>query len=180
MVTSQPLSNSLATSISWEPRFPPTERIDGEPGTRRAFIAQCSLIIELQPSSFPSDHSKIVYLITMMSRRALVWATAVWEQQSAVCFSLEEFVVEVKKVFDAPLPGREAARKLLQLQKDYRSVADYSMDFHTLAAESAWNQEALFDMFLHCVSEEVKDELAAREQPTDLYSLIALTIRIDR
>lgn len=34
-------------------------------------------------------------------------------------------------------------------------------------------------MFLHGLSEEVKDELAAQELPTDLDSLIALTIRID-
>jgi hypothetical protein len=31
----------------------------------------------------------------------------------AVCFSLEEFVAEVKNVFDAPFSVREAARKLL-------------------------------------------------------------------
>jgi hypothetical protein len=58
-------------------------------------------------------------------------------------------------------------------------VADYVVDFHTLAAESAWNQEALFNMFLHGVSEKVKDELAAQELPTDLDFLIDLTIRID-
>jgi hypothetical protein len=34
-------------------------------------------------------------------------------------------------------------------------------------------------MFLHGVLEEVKHKLAARELPTDLDSLIALTIRID-
>jgi hypothetical protein len=70
-------------------------------------------------------------------------------------------VGEVKKVFDAPLSRREHARKLLQLQQDSCSVADYDVDFHTLAAESTWNQEALFNMFLHRVSDEVKDELAA-------------------
>ena len=58
-------------------------------------------------------------------------------------------------------------------------MADYAVDFRTLAAESAWNQEALFDMFLHGISEEIKDELAAQELPTDLDSLIALTIRIN-
>ena len=58
-------------------------------------------------------------------------------------------------------------------------MEDYAVDFRTLAAESAWNPEALFDIFLHGISEEVKDELAARELPTDLDSLIALTIRID-
>jgi galactose-1-phosphate uridylyltransferase len=47
-------------------------------------------------------------------------------------------------------------------------VADYEVDFHTLAAESAWKPEALFDMFRHELLEVVKDELAARELPMDL------------
>ena len=54
-------------------------------------------------------------------------------------------------------------------------MADYAVDFHMLAADGTWNPEALF---LHGLSEDVK-ELAAREPPTDLDSLIALTIRID-
>ena len=76
------------------------------------------------------------------------------------------------------MSGREAARKLLQLQQNTLSVADYAVEFRTLA-EGTWNMEALFNTFLHGLSEEVKDELAARELPTDLDSRIALTIRID-
>eukprot|EP00063_Salmo_salar_P023125 XP_013997960.1 PREDICTED: protein FAM127C-like [Salmo salar] len=86
------------TPVSREPRLPSPECFDGESGTCRVFLAQYLLIIELQPSSFPVDCSKIAYLITLMSGRALAWATAVWEQQSAVCSSLEEFVAEIKKV----------------------------------------------------------------------------------
>ena len=133
----------------------------------------------MQPSVFPSAHSRIVYFITLMSGRALAWATMVWEQQSAIFLSLEEFEAEVRKVFDSPLSGREAAHKLLQLRQDSRSVADYAMDFRMLVAESAWNLEALFVMFLHGLSEVVINELAARELAMDLDSLIALTIRID-
>jgi hypothetical protein len=40
----------------------------------------------------------IAYLTMLMSGRALAWAKAVWEQQSAICLSLEGFVAEVKKV----------------------------------------------------------------------------------
>ena len=98
---------------------------------------QCSLIIELQHSSFLSDRSKIAYLITLMSGRALAQATAVWEQESAVCSSLEEFVAKEKKVFDSTLSGRDTARKLLQLRQDSRSMADYAVDFRTLASVSA-------------------------------------------
>jgi hypothetical protein len=42
-----------------------------------------------------------------------------------------------------------------------------------VVAESAWNPEALFNMFFHGLLEVVKDELAARELPMDLDSLIA-------
>ena len=88
---------------------------------------------------FSSDRSRIAYIITLMSGRALAWDTVVWEQQSTVCLSLEEFVEEVLKVFDSLLSRREAARKLFQLHQDCRSVAEYVVDFRTLAAESAWN-----------------------------------------
>jgi hypothetical protein len=56
------------------------------------------------------DHSKIAYLITLMSRRALTWATAVWEKQPAKCVNLEGFVGELKKVFDAQFSRREASQ----------------------------------------------------------------------
>jgi hypothetical protein len=72
-VTSQPLNNlavsSAVTPVSREHHLPPPERFDGESLTYRAFLTQCSLIIKLQPSSFPSDRSKIAYLITLLSRR---------------------------------------------------------------------------------------------------------------
>ena len=91
-----------------------------------------------------------------MSRRALAWATELWEQQSTVGLRLEEFVAEVRKVFDSPLSGREAARKLLQLRKGSRSVAECGVDFRMLAAESAWNPEALFNAFLHRLLEVIR------------------------
>ena len=75
--------------------------------------------------------------------------------------------------------GRKAASKLLDLCQNSHSVADYADDFCMLAAESALNPESLFDTFLHRLSEEVKDELADRELPVDLDSLIALTIKIN-
>lgn len=167
------------TPASREPCLPLPERFAGDSGTCQAFHSQCSLIFELQPSSFPSDRLKVLHLITLVSGSALTLATAVWEQQATVCFSLEEFMAEVKKVFDSPLSVREATRKLLCLHQDYRIVADYAVDFHKLAAKSAWNPEALFDTFLHGLLEEMKDELAAQELPIELNSLNTLTIRMD-
>eukprot|EP00063_Salmo_salar_P012822 XP_013987657.1 PREDICTED: protein LDOC1L-like [Salmo salar] len=116
VVTPPPLSNLAvssaappATPPSREPQLPPPEHFNGELSTCRAFLAQCALIFEIQPSSFPSDHSKIAYLITLLSGRALNWATAIWEQQPAICSSLEGFVEEVRKVVAMP---RSSGKKL--------------------------------------------------------------------
>ena len=175
MVTPPPLSYSAVSSAA----SPLSECFNGEPSTCRAFLAQCALIFELQPSSFPLDRSKIAYLIMLMSGRALTWATTIWVQQPAICASLEGLVGEVRKVFDGQFSGREAARKLIQLWQDASNMADHAVDFRMLAEEIVWTQEALFYMFLHGISEEDKEELASREFPTDLDSLIALTIHIN-
>lgn len=52
-------------------------------------------------------------------------------------------MAEVRKVFDSPVSGKEVASKLLELRQNSHSVADYMVDFHMLAAKSAWNPEFL-------------------------------------
>lgn len=83
-------------------------------------------------------------------------------------------MAEVRKVLDSTGPGREAAQTTAGT-----CVADYAVDFRTLATESSWNLDALFHTFLHELSKGIKDKLAALEIPLDLDSLITLSIRID-
>lgn len=59
------------------------------------------------------------------------------------------------------------------------SVAEFSIQFRTLAIESGWNREALTATFLHALSEKVKDELSSRDVPDTLERLISLAIQID-
>lgn len=59
-------------------------------------------------------------------------------------------------------------------------ISDYAIEFRTLAAESDWNQEALFDNFIDGLSDPLKDQLAPLELPADLESLIALAIKINK
>lgn len=82
-------------------------------------------------------------------------------------------------MFDRSVSGREAARVLLQARQGRRSVSDYAIDFRTLAARCSWNVDALYDAFLNGLTNTVKDELATRELPATLNSLIDLAIRID-
>ncbi len=45
----------------------------GKPQLCRSFLAKCSLYISLQPSSFPTEQSKVAFVITLLSGRAASW-----------------------------------------------------------------------------------------------------------
>ncbi|RXN13472.1 Pol poly [Labeo rohita] len=167
-----------------EPRLPPPKPFTGDPRSCLGFLTQCSLTFELQPSSFPTDRSKIAYIITRVEpdtrlKRALSWASAVWKSKDACCDSYAAFEEEFKRVFDHPVSGREASKRLLTLNQGSRSTADFAIEFRTIAAGSGWNDEALMVCFQGGLSEPLQDELAPREPATDLESLIAMAIRLD-
>lgn len=68
------------------------------PGLCHPFLMQCAVVFELQPSSFPSECSKASNVISLFSGKAMQWATAEWEQQSAVFATYETFSRELCKV----------------------------------------------------------------------------------
>ena len=112
-------------------------------------------------------------MITQLTGRAREWGTAEWEKQSALCSSVTAFSEGLRKVFDHATPGREAARGLFNLVQGSRRVTDYSIEFRTLAAERDLNSSSLTDAFYNGLSDDIKDELVARDPPTDLDALIA-------
>ena len=85
----------------------------------------------------------------------------------------------MKKVFDHPVKGKEAVGQMLRLRQGTQSASQYALEFRILAAESGWNDTALQGIFLKGLSEELKDELATRDEPDSLEALIHLTIRLD-
>ena len=162
-----------------EPFVPPPEPYSGETGTASGFILRCSLVFDQQPSRYPTDRSRIAYTINLLRGRAAKWATAVWEQQSPILESFSSFSRELCRVFDHPLQGQEASKRLFSLFPGARSVAEFSIDFRIAASESGWGELELRGMFLRSLSSELKDELATRDEPDSLESLITLAIRID-
>ena len=159
--------------------FPAPERYAGDLGACQAFLMQCSLVFEQQPRTYASDRSRICYLLGLLKGSALTWGSAVWEEQSPVCQSYVAFIREMKKVFDHPVRGKEATRRLMSLRQGARGVAEFAIEFRTLAAESGWNNEALQGAFHKALNEDIKDELASRDESKDLDELISCSIRLD-
>ncbi len=123
-----------------EPRLPAPERYAGDPNLCRAFLTKCSLFFSLQPLTFATEVSRVALVLTLLSGKAALWGTAVWENCHPCCSSFRSLSQEMRRVFDRALVGREAARMLADLRQGEQSVSDYSIQFRTLAAECEWNE----------------------------------------
>ncbi|XP_045553098.1 uncharacterized protein [Salmo salar] len=75
-------------------------------------------------SSFHTDRSMIADIISLLSGKALAWEMVVWKQQPPSCYSILAFIAELRRVFDHPVDGREAASRLFNIHQGARPVAD--------------------------------------------------------
>ena len=163
-----------------EPKIGHPERFDGDPRQVRAFLTSCRIQFALQPRTFMSEATKVGYVITHLTGRARLWGAAEFDRQTPACASFDTFAKEMEKVFDVGSSTAEASRALMGIRQGNRTVADYSIDFRTLASRSLWNMPALVDAFLNSLSNYLKDELVSHDQPRTLDDAIALTVRIDQ
>ncbi|KAL1255248.1 hypothetical protein QQF64_013309 [Cirrhinus molitorella] len=82
----------------------------------------------------------------------------------------------MRRVFQHPSSKGDVDHRLLQLSQGTRSVAEFTIEFRTLASECGWDQRALRATFYQALSPELKDELAFRDPAPDLESLIDVAI----
>uniref|UniRef100_A0A3B4A8J4 Retrotransposon gag domain-containing protein n=1 Tax=Periophthalmus magnuspinnatus TaxID=409849 RepID=A0A3B4A8J4_9GOBI len=129
----------------------------GQPGLFQGFLFQCTFLFQQCPARFDSDAAKIRYICGLLRGRVLQWAEA---RLSNTAFKL---------VFDHPHYQADAAARLLSLAQRRRPVADYAIEFWTLAVEVDWTDSALRAAFLKGLNEHLKDE----------FFLISLAHRID-
>uniref|UniRef100_A0A3Q1FJ22 Retrotransposon gag domain-containing protein n=1 Tax=Acanthochromis polyacanthus TaxID=80966 RepID=A0A3Q1FJ22_9TELE len=130
------------------------------------------------PPAFREPH-KISHTLSLLSGAGLRWGSAVWQKNGPACRSYAAFTEEMRQVFDHPVQGAEAEKRLGALTQGGQSVAEYAVEFQTLAASCDWNDAALRYSFHHGLNDELKDQLASKEETTDLKSLIDLAIRLD-
>ncbi len=103
-------------------------------------------------------------MVSLLTGHARGWATAAWEVQASCCGHYE-FKGEMIKVFDRSVYGHEASRLLAVLHQGERSVADFAIEFRTLATTCEWNEPALVARFLEGLNIDLKHEIYACEPP---------------
>lgn len=140
---------------------------------------QRELVFAQRPRAFLSDQSKVNYILGLLRGTALEWAQASNSSQCLNSLSLAVFLARFRRVFDRPDHAGCASDRLFSVRQGARSVAEFSVEFCTLAAEAGWNEPALQTAFRRGLSDTVRDALALGERPTSLNALIDRSIELD-
>ncbi|KAL0162325.1 hypothetical protein M9458_041721, partial [Cirrhinus mrigala] len=161
------------------PRLAFPEKFDGTAAKCKGFLLQCSLFVNQQPHLYPTDEGKISFVCSLLTGRALDWATAVWRLDRPTFPSFAAFLQEFKGVFQPSSESSEAGEEIMALHQGRRSAADYALTFRTLAAQSGWNDGPLKLHYRKGLNPDLQLELACRDEDLTLHQYIDLSIRVD-
>ncbi|MGL5565866.1 MAG: DUF4939 domain-containing protein, partial [Plesiomonas sp.] len=176
----QPLSSSPPpVAASAHPRMALPEKYNGSPAGCKGFLLQCSLYIAQQPVQFLNDDSRIAFTCSLLTGKALDWATTVWSEGRSTFHSYREFLKRFREIFEHPEGGKEAGELLLELRQGKQTVAEYALTFCTLAAQTQWVDDTLKLLFRKGLNLELQSELACRDAGKDLSGFIELAIQVD-
>ncbi len=177
---SPPLPNPPPQApVTASPRLAFPEKFDGSPMRCKGFLLQCSMFVNQQPMLYSTDDSRIAFVCSLLTGRALEWATAVWSDERAVFPSFTSFLQCFREVFEHPAGGKEVGEQLLALRQGRGTAADYALSFRALSAQTEWSDDPLKLRFRKGLSAELQSELACRDEGKSLDQFIDLAIRID-
>ncbi|KAL0164219.1 hypothetical protein M9458_039972, partial [Cirrhinus mrigala] len=168
-----------AQSVSASPRLAFPEKFDGTPTKCKGFLLQCSLFVSQQPHLYPTEESKVAFVCSLLTGRALDWATAVWRLDRPTFPSFAAFMQRFKEVFQPSTENGEAGEQIMALRQGRRTAADYALSFRTLAAQSGWTDEPLKLHYRKGLHPDLQMELACRDEGLSLEQYIDLSIRVD-
>ncbi len=118
------------------PRLAFPERFNGDSAMCKGFLLQCSLFVAQQPALYPNDASKIAFICSLLTGKALDWVAAVWRGDGSAFPSFDFFLQRFKEVFDHSAGRRSAGDQLLALSQGRTTAAEYALAFRTLAAQT--------------------------------------------
>mgnify|MGYP002775475263 CR=1 FL=1 len=82
-----------------EPKIGLPMKFDGARSQFRGFLNQVRLVIQMHPSRYPTDASRVGLVDTLLSGTTLSWFATLLENGSPLLNNFEEFICEFKACF---------------------------------------------------------------------------------
>ncbi|XP_075465126.1 uncharacterized protein LOC142499531 [Ascaphus truei] len=172
-VAAPPLSAEPVSTATSGQKIRAPKPYAGDPHACRGFLNQCEIQFEMAPQQYSTGRKKVAYVYSLLTGNALAWASPIWELRPEITRDYAAFRQDFRQVFDTPARQETASDSLLELSQRRRPVAQYTLAFRTIAAETRWDQESLVSVFWRGLTDSVKDELASQTRPGLLEELIS-------
>ena len=96
-----------------------------------------------------------------------------------MCSSSDLFIATMCHIFNHAVYGGVVGSCLFHLRHGKHSVAEYIIEFCTLAAENCWDAKALMMVFQQGLSNALKNELVSQDVPESLEEPIERDLKLD-
>ncbi len=134
----------------------------------------------MQPQQFVSERSKVAFLISLLTGRALLWARAIWNSQSSIINSFDAFSAHFREVFGLSTSSLSIADQLIRLRQGTSSVSVYTLQFRTLAASCGWNETALLITCRRVLDPQIRAKMAIYDDNVGLESFMQKAVNISQ
>ncbi len=91
-----PVHAMPSQSPAVSPRLAFPDKFHGDPSKCQGFLLQCSLFNNQQPMLYPTDLGKMSFVCSLLTGKALDWATAVWRADGSTFPSFQVFLQRFK------------------------------------------------------------------------------------
>lgn len=151
----------------------------------RPFIQAVELYCGQHATSFPNGETRIRFVLSLLSGRALRWASPI--QRSfiaggplpASCTTWATFVQQFSDTFYDPDEARSARTQLKELRQE-NSVPAYTVRWRELVAQLGWNnEEMLMANYIDGLKPRVQTRLIEMGEPVTLEETVQQATRID-
>ncbi|KAL0173634.1 hypothetical protein M9458_029602, partial [Cirrhinus mrigala] len=152
----------------------------GEAAECSGFLLQVNLYIQMQPQQFTTERTKVAFLTSLLSGKALKWAEAIWSSNNPIINSYDQFVSHFSKVFSTATGTLSTSHQLFRLRQGSSSIHDYTLLFRTLAAASGWNEISLLGVFRQGLNPEIRSAMAIYDDSIGLEAFLLHTTRVSQ
>ncbi|KAI2659363.1 Transposon Tf2-8 polyprotein [Labeo rohita] len=152
----------------------------GEAAECSGFLLQVNLYIQMQPQQFPTERTKVAFLTSLLTGKALKWAEAIWSSNNPITNSYEQFVSHFSEVFRTATDTLSTSDQLFRLRQGSSSIHDYTLQFRTLAAASGWNEVSLLGAYRQGLNPEIRSAMAIYEDSIGLEAFLLRTTRVSQ
>ena len=174
------LNSSLVTAHQLAIPLAAPERFAGDPQKLNIFLTQCRLHFLCRPAAFPTQESRVDFVLSYLTRDAALWSIPLVSGDHPMLYQFDQFEHELRRIFDRRTVTQSVDNELLELRQGNRDLLSYLAHFNRLVVESDWPEAKRASVFYRGLRDDLKDMLSqVVNRPTECDALIDLVLQLD-